>query len=146
MTQSSPDTREIAALRRENEALKLAVIKSSAEAAVARRRDVTMPVLAVPLLESVARISDVKGHARVEYRDSGGWYSADELLDRLAVRPETARLFNSNAVPDAPKKQTSAPLKNPFHKATWNITEQFKLMRSDPALAGRLKEAAEAKV
>ena len=30
-------------------------------------------------------------------------------------------------------------MKNPFRKETWNITEQMKLMKSDPQLAARLK-------
>jgi len=33
-------------------------------------------------------------------------------------------------------------VKNPFRKETWNITEQMKLMKSDPQLAARLKAAA----
>jgi hypothetical protein len=32
--------------------------------------------------------------------------------------------------------------KNPFRKETWNVTEQMKLQKSDPALAARLKAAA----
>ena len=32
-------------------------------------------------------------------------------------------------------------VKNPFRKETWNITEQMKLMKSDPQLAARLKAA-----
>ena len=32
-------------------------------------------------------------------------------------------------------------VKNPFRKDTWNITEQMKLMKSDPQLAARLKAA-----
>lgn len=32
--------------------------------------------------------------------------------------------------------------KNPFRKETWNLTEQMKLQRTDPALAARLKAAA----
>ena len=33
-------------------------------------------------------------------------------------------------------------VKNPFRKETWNLTEQMKLMKSDPQLAARLKAAA----
>jgi hypothetical protein len=33
-------------------------------------------------------------------------------------------------------------VKNPFRKDTWNITEQMKLMKTDPQLAARLKAAA----
>jgi hypothetical protein len=33
-------------------------------------------------------------------------------------------------------------VKNPFAKATWNLTEQMKLTKTDPALAARLKAAA----
>jgi hypothetical protein len=32
--------------------------------------------------------------------------------------------------------------KNPFRKDSWNLTEQMKLMKSDPQLAARLKAAA----
>ncbi len=32
--------------------------------------------------------------------------------------------------------------KNPFAQATWNLTEQMKLQKTDPALAARLKAAA----
>ena len=33
-------------------------------------------------------------------------------------------------------------VKNPFRKDTWNLTEQMKLQKTDPALAARLKAAA----
>ena len=33
-------------------------------------------------------------------------------------------------------------VKNPFRKETWNLTEQMKLLKSDPALAARLRAAA----
>jgi len=33
-------------------------------------------------------------------------------------------------------------VKNPFRKESWNLTEQMKLMKSDPQLAARLKAAA----
>lgn len=33
-------------------------------------------------------------------------------------------------------------VKNPFRKESWNLTEQMKLQKSDPALAARLKAAA----
>ena len=32
--------------------------------------------------------------------------------------------------------------RNPFRKETWNLTEQFKLQKTDPTLAARLKAAA----
>ena len=35
-----------------------------------------------------------------------------------------------------------ANAKNPFRKETWNLTEQMKLQKSDPALAARLKASA----
>jgi hypothetical protein len=33
-------------------------------------------------------------------------------------------------------------VKNPFRKETWNLTEQMKLLKTDPQLAARLKAAA----
>jgi len=32
--------------------------------------------------------------------------------------------------------------RNPFRKETWNLTEQMKLQKTDPALAARLKASA----
>jgi hypothetical protein len=33
-------------------------------------------------------------------------------------------------------------VKNPFRKDSWNLTEQMRLLKSDPGLAARLKAAA----
>jgi hypothetical protein len=33
-------------------------------------------------------------------------------------------------------------VKNPFARATWNLTEQMKLLKTDPKLAERLRAAA----
>jgi hypothetical protein len=38
--------------------------------------------------------------------------------------------------------RTNRSVKNPFKRESWNLTEQMKLQKSDPALAARLKAAA----
>jgi hypothetical protein len=60
---------------------------------------------------------------------------------------DAPHLFESNAGGGATSNASggggSARLqKNPFRKETWNLTEQMKLQKSDPALAARLKAAA----
>jgi hypothetical protein len=63
---------------------------------------------------------------------------------------EAPHLFESNAgagagsgaAPNGSGGPARAGIKNPFKRETWNLTEQMKLMKSDPALAARLKAAA----
>ncbi|MBI5388206.1 MAG: hypothetical protein HZA90_26375 [Verrucomicrobia bacterium] len=58
---------------------------------------------------------------------------------------EAPHLFESNAGSGAAgsaaaRLQTSA--KNPFKRETWNLTEQMRLLKTDPQLAARMKAAA----
>jgi len=59
---------------------------------------------------------------------------------------DAPHLFESNAgggaAGNASGGSGNRPVKNPFRKETWNLTEQMKLQKSDPALAARLKAAA----
>ena len=61
---------------------------------------------------------------------------------------DAPHLFESNAGGGAAGNasgggaSTRASVKNPFRKETWNLTEQMKLQKSDPALAARLKASA----
>jgi hypothetical protein len=61
---------------------------------------------------------------------------------------DAPHLFESNAGGGAAGNAsgggatTRASVKNPFRKETWNLTEQMKLQKSDPALAARLKASA----
>lgn len=61
---------------------------------------------------------------------------------------DAPHLFESNAGGGAAGNGSggaggsSRSVKNPFRKETWNLTEQMKLQKSDPALAARLKAAA----
>ena len=59
---------------------------------------------------------------------------------------DAPHLFESNAGGGAAGNASGGggnrPVKNPFRKETWNLTEQMKLQKSDPALAARLKAAA----
>jgi len=60
---------------------------------------------------------------------------------------EAPHLFESNAGGGAAGNGSGgvgnkAPVKNPFRKDTWNLTEQMKLQKTDPQLATRLKAAA----
>jgi hypothetical protein len=61
---------------------------------------------------------------------------------------EAPHLFESNAGGGAAGNGSGgvgggkAPVKNPFARATWNLTEQMKLQKTDPKLAERLKAVA----
>jgi hypothetical protein len=61
---------------------------------------------------------------------------------------EAPHLFESNAGGGAASNGSGGAgggnrsVKNPFRKESWNVTEQMRLLKSDPQLAARLKAAA----
>jgi len=70
----------------------------------------------------------------------------EEWVD--AQTSDAPHLFESNAGggaagnPAGGGAGSQRSVKNPFRKESWNLTEQMKLQKSDPALAARLKAAA----
>lgn len=67
-----------------------------------------------------------------------------EWVDALVS--DAPHLFEANAGGGAAGSGSGGvgnrSVKNPFRKETWNLTEQMKLQKTDPALAARLKAAA----
>ena len=69
--------------------------------------------------------------------------SLEEWVDQQVA--EAPHLFESNAGGGAAGDASGGggrgnrSVKNPFRKETWNLTEQMKLLKSDPALAARLR-------
>jgi hypothetical protein len=69
-----------------------------------------------------------------------------EWIDALVS--DAPHLFESNAGGGAVGNGSGGvgggnrSVKNPFAQATWNLTEQMKLQKTDPKLAARLKAAA----
>jgi hypothetical protein len=59
---------------------------------------------------------------------------------------DAPHLFETNAGGGAASNGSGGAaqrsVKNPFRKESWNLTEQMKLLKSDPQLAARLKAAA----
>jgi hypothetical protein len=71
--------------------------------------------------------------------------SLEEWVD--AQVSDAPHLFESNAGGGAASNPGGAGMggrsvKNPFRKESWNLTEQMRLLKSDPGLAARLKAAA----
>jgi len=69
----------------------------------------------------------------------------DEWVD--AQVSEAPHLFESNAGGGAAGNDSGGvgnktPVKNPFARATWNLTEQMRLQKTDSKLAERLRAAA----
>jgi hypothetical protein len=70
----------------------------------------------------------------------------EEWVDTMVS--EAPHLFESNAGGGAASNaagggaRTHQLQKNPFKRETWNLTEQMRLLKSDPQLAARLKAAA----
>jgi hypothetical protein len=109
-------------------------------------------------------IPDIASRARMTFKLVNGVpqaYEADGQSARMgkdgitpmtmaewvdALVSDAPHLFESNAGGGAAGNGSGGvgnrSVKNPFAKATWNLTEQMKLQKSDPALAARLKAAA----
>ena len=79
-------------------------------------------------------------------RDGISPMTLEEWVD--AQVSEAPHLFESNAGGGAASNGAGGAagvnrsVKNPYRKDSWNLTEQMKLQKSDPALAARLKAAA----
>ena len=79
-------------------------------------------------------------------RDGLTAMTLDEWVDTQVA--EAPHLFESNSGGGAAGNGTGTGAKshglqkNPFKKETWNLTEQMRLLKSDPNLAARLKAAA----
>jgi hypothetical protein len=70
-----------------------------------------------------------------------------EWVDALVS--DAPHLFEANAGggavgsgPGGAGSASARAIRNPYRKETWNLTEQMKLQKNDPALAARLKAAA----
>jgi hypothetical protein len=77
-------------------------------------------------------------------KDGGKPLSLDEWVD--AQVGEAPHLFAPNLggghSPSEAGGRGGRGGKNPFKRESWNLTEQMRLMKTDPALAGRLKASA----
>jgi len=112
----------------------------------------------------VSAIPDITARARLNFKLVNGVpqaFEADGQTSRVgkdgmtpmtlaewvdALVSDAPHLFEANAGGGAAGSGSSGvgnrSVKNPFAKATWNLTEQMKLLKSDPQLAARLKAAA----
>ena len=96
------------------------------------------------LVNGVPQAFEADGQTTRVGRDGLTPLTVAEWIDaQLADAPH---LFQSNAgsgaVGDGSGGAGNRSVKNPFRKDTWNVTEQMKLQKTDPALAARLKAAA----
>jgi hypothetical protein len=98
------------------------------------------------LVNGVPQAFETDGKSVRYGRDGITPMTLDEWVD--AQVSDAPHLFESNAGGGAAGNGGGAAagsqrsVKNPFRKETWNLTEQMKLQKSDPALAARLKAAA----
>ena len=98
------------------------------------------------LVNGVPRAFEADG-ATVRYgRDGVTPMTLEEWVDTQVA--DAPHLFESNAgggaagTPAGGGSGNNRTVKNPFRKDTWNLTEQMKLIKTDPGLAARLKAAA----
>jgi len=98
------------------------------------------------LVDGVARAFEADGQTVRAGKDGTSPMDLEEWIE--AQVSEAPHLFESNAGGGAAGNGSGGAgggnrsARNPFRKETWNLTEQFKLQKTDPQLAARLKAAA----
>ena len=103
--------------------------------------DITARARSVFRLEQgVARAFEADGQTLRYGKDGVTAMTLDEWVDAQVA--DAPHLFESNAGGGAAGTGSGGAAnhaaKNPFRKESWNLTEQMKLLKSDPALAARL--------
>ncbi len=96
------------------------------------------------LVGGVPQAFEADGHNARMGKDGVTPMTLAEWVDALVS--DAPHLFEANAGGGAAGSGSGGAGnrsgKNPFAQATWNLTEQMKLAKTDPALAARLKAAA----
>jgi hypothetical protein len=98
------------------------------------------------LVDGAPRAYEADGKTVRVGKDGMTPMTLDEWVDQQVA--DAPHLFESNAGGGAAGNGSGGAggsnrsVKNPFRKESWNLTEQMKLQKSDPALAARLKTAA----
>jgi hypothetical protein len=96
------------------------------------------------LVNGVATAFESDGKTVRVGKDRVAPMTLDEWVDTQVA--EAPHLFESNAGGGAAGNGSGGvgnrSGKNPFRKETWNLTEQMKMLKTDPQLAARLKAAA----
>ena len=96
------------------------------------------------LVNGVPQAFDADGQTARPGKDGLTPMTLAEWVDALVS--DAPHLFEANAGGGAAGSGSGGAgnrsVKNPFRKEGWNLTEQMKLQKSDPALAARLKAAA----
>ncbi|MGH7993260.1 MAG: hypothetical protein ACREDQ_07080 [Limisphaerales bacterium] len=96
------------------------------------------------LVNGVPQAFDGDGQTARMGKDGVSAMTLAEWVDALVS--DAPHLFEANAGGGAAGSGSGGAgnrsVKNPFRKETWNLTEQMKIQKSDPALAARLKAAA----
>ena len=98
------------------------------------------------LVNGVPQAFEADGKTVRYGRDGISPMTLEEWVDAQVA--DAPHLFESNAGGGAASNGAGGAagvnrsVKNPYRKDSWNLTEQMKLQKSDPALAARLKAAA----
>ncbi|MBS0240129.1 MAG: hypothetical protein JSR89_17075 [Proteobacteria bacterium] len=95
-------------------------------------------------MNPVALVRDYAGQPQVCYKQDGVAVTADEFIQR--IKAESPKLNESDAPTKRPAPPNTKGIANPYrkHPKLWNLTTQFALEKSQPALAAQLKLEAEA--
>src|SRR5512136_444068 len=97
------------------------------------------------LVDGAPRAYEADGQTVRVGKDGSTAMTLDEWVEQQVA--DAPHLFESNAGGGAASNGSGGAggnrsVRNPFRKETWNLTEQMKLERTDPALAARLRAAA----
>jgi hypothetical protein len=112
---------------------------------LARERGASLAEAAEVVQQSRAVFAIVNGEPRAMAGDGKTPIASEDGTALLSVSEWVAKQM-PNAPTGATLGPTVAPLppvqRNPWRKSSWNLTEQMRLMRRDPALARRFRDEA----
>jgi len=94
---------------------------------------------AFQLVDGAPVVMDADGKTPRKGKDGKAALGVDEWLESQVA--EAPHLFAENSGSGAAGNPAgiARPVNNPFSKEHWNLTEQMKLQKADPALAASLK-------
>ncbi|MBS0250912.1 MAG: hypothetical protein JSR78_07580 [Proteobacteria bacterium] len=125
-------------------ALEAALVISETDRAIEVHKLSKHAALLRQAMNAVALVRDYAGQPQVCYKQDGVAVTAYEFIMRL--KAESPKLNESEVPAKRPAPPSTQGMRNPYRKnpKLWNLTEQFTLEKSQPALAAQLKLEAEA--
>lgn len=131
------------------------LVDATATAAIAELKGI--PQLLLPHVKSAVKVVEDNGEYTVQVVDGAGTprinnkgesLSIKELVEEMRQSEIFGRAFEPTGITGSgasgARNNAGAPVKNPWKKETFNLTEQGRIFKENPELAARLEKEAKA--